>query len=82
MLLAHTPREIHFLIASVSTKNKLLIPFLKMLNFISTPRPQDLATMGQGTIISIEDHKLTGKDTKFTQYAEKYSIYLTNVSVM
>ena len=55
--------------------------FLKLLNFIPTPRPQDLAKIGEGTIISIEDNTITGKDTKFTEYKEKYSIYLTNVKL-
>ena len=79
MLIAHTPREINFLIAAVSTKNKLLKGFLMLLNFIPTPRPQDLASIGQGTITSIEDQTLTGVGTKFTEYKEKYSLFLTNV---
>lgn len=66
-LMAYFPREINFLVAAVSTKNKWLNFFLKLVNFIPTRRPQDEIYAGTGKIISVKGDILIGKGTSFTK---------------
>lgn len=74
-LMAYFPREINFLVAAVSTKNKLLNAFLKVVNFIPTRRPQDEIIPGAGKIVSIKGNQLKAEGSNFTRVVkEKYSI--------
>ena len=66
-LMAYFPREINFLVAAVSTKNKWLNFFLKLVNFIPTRRPQDEIYPGIGTVVSVKEGELKGKGANFTK---------------
>lgn len=75
ILVAYFPREIYFMVAAVSTKNKYLNFFMRLMNIVATRRPQDEAVSGEGVIVSIEGNTLKGKGTKFTKVlGEKYMI--------
>jgi glycerol-3-phosphate O-acyltransferase/dihydroxyacetone phosphate acyltransferase len=65
--MAYFPREINFLVAAVSTKNKWLNFFLKLVNFIPTRRPQDEIYAGTGKITSVKGSTLKGQGTNFTK---------------
>lgn len=53
--------------AAVSTKNKFLNFFLKLVNFIPTRRPQDEIYEGTGKIVSLQGNVLKGEDAKFDE---------------
>lgn len=78
--MAYFPREIHFMVAAVSTKNKYLNFFMRMVNIVPTRRPQDEAVKGEGVIVSIEGNTLKGKGTQFTKsLGEKYSVSMDGI---
>lgn len=66
-LMAYFPREINFLVAAVSTKNKWLNFFLKLVNFIPTRRPQDEIFPGTGSVVSLKGDILKAKGASFTK---------------
>lgn len=65
--MAYFPREINFLVAAVSTSNKFLNFFLKMVNFIPTRRPQDEIYAGAGKVVSVNGSLLKGTGANFTK---------------
>lgn len=74
-MVAYFPREIHFMVAAVSTKNKYLNFFMRLVNIVPTRRPQDEAVKGEGVIVQIEGNTLKGKGTQFTKtLGEKYMV--------
>lgn len=80
MLMAFFPREVFFLVAAVSTKNKWLNFFLRIVNFIPTRRPQDEIIKGQGVISSLDGTTLRGVDTDFTKsLGEKYTVTVSSL---
>lgn len=78
-LIAYFPREIHFLIAAVSTKNPYLSFFLGFINFIATRRPQDESYKGAGVVESLEGNVLRGRGTLFRkELKEKDTVSIIN----
>lgn len=68
------------MVAAVSTKNKYLNFFMRMVNIVPTRRPQDEAVKGEGVIVAIEGNTLKGKGTQFTKsLGEKYSVSLDGI---
>ena len=65
--MAYFPREINFLVAAVSTKNKYLNFFLKLVNFIPTRRPQDEIYQATGQVLSVKGSILKATGANFTK---------------
>lgn len=80
ILVAYFPREIYFMVAAVSTKNKYLNFFMKLVKIVPTRRPQDEAVKGEGVLVQIEGNTLKGKGTKFTKsLGEKYMVSVDGI---
>lgn len=58
-------RDINFIMAAISAKNKFLQLFLKFANVILTERPRDHMYKGRGVIIKIDGELIEGEDTEF-----------------
>lgn len=80
ILVAYFPREIHFMVAAVSTKNKYLNFFMRLVNIVPTRRPQDEAVKGEGVLVQIEGNTIKGKGTQFTKtLGEKYTVSIDGI---
>lgn len=58
-------REINFIMAAISAKNRYLKVFLKFVNVILTERPMDHMFRGKGVISKIDGELLQGQETDF-----------------
>lgn len=59
-------RSVKFIMAAASMRRHIHGAIGRFLGCIPVERPRDLAKQGKGTIISIKDGVLKGKDTEFT----------------
>lgn len=64
---AEVKREINFVAAAASIRRRIIGDLLKISGAIPLERAQDLAKKGQGTITTIENGRILGKGTKFSE---------------
>ena len=71
MIMSHVPRPVKFLVAAVSMKRPIIGNFAHQAGGIAVQRAQDLAKVGAGKIVSVENNIVRGVGTKFTSQAQE-----------
>lgn len=81
LLLFNLRRKLNFIVAGSSSRTKILGTILKTIGFIPTERPMDHKKEGSGRLVKLENGKIYGNGTNFTELHHNDSIVPVNESL-